>query len=267
MSYDALTTIALAWREGQHLRECFRSIEPLRALTGCATLIVLDSDADPLTRSIAGEVADRVVEWEFVNFARQRNKALDLAQTKWVLFIDPDERCTPQLAEEIAHAIGHTQYAAYRLPRRNILFGHEVRHAGWWPDYQVRLVVRDKCRYDERREVHEVPIVQGAIGTLCEPLVHYNYESWGQFVAKQRSYAPLEARALYRQGRRARLRSLIGQPVREFKRRFFDYEGYKDGPLGLALSLAMALYTAEVYRRLLVLQRRARSPRHTGNDK
>jgi len=111
-------------------------------------------------------------------------------------------------------------------------------------------------RYEETREVHEFPVVDGFTGTLRSPLVHFNYDNWGQFFKKQREYASLDARALFAAGRRARLRSIIGQPLREFKRRFIDYQGFKDGLLGLALSLAMAAYAAETYRRLWRLQKR-----------
>jgi hypothetical protein len=41
------------------------------------------------------------------------------------------------------------------------------------------------------------------------------------------------------------------------KRRFVDYQGYKDGALGVALSLAMALYRAETQRQIYLLQRRS----------
>jgi glycosyltransferase involved in cell wall biosynthesis len=248
-----LTIVALAWNEAAHLEPCFRSVESL-ARAGADTLIVLDSEADSETEAVARIVAQRVVVSDFVNFAVQRNKGLDLANTKWVFFIDADERCTPRLAEEIRQAVRSSEHAAYRVPRRNILFGREVRHTGWSPDYQIRLLERQRCRYDESRAVHEVPQVDGKIGTLSARLVHYNYATWGQFVSKQRAYAVLEARALYAAGRRARPRSFIGQPYREFKRRFIEYRGFKDGLLGLILSAAMGLYAAETQRQLLLLQ-------------
>jgi hypothetical protein len=119
----------------------------------------------------------------------------------------------------------------------------------------VRLLRTDRCRYDETQAVHEVPIVEGSIGTLKHPLIHFNYATWRQFVAKQRSYAPLEARALYAAGHRAHLRSFIGQPLREFKRRFFEYRGYKDGLLGFELSLAMSAYRLFVCWHLYRLQK------------
>ncbi|HYP20367.1 MAG TPA: glycosyltransferase family 2 protein [Chloroflexia bacterium] len=251
-----LTVVALAWREGDHLAKCFASLRQLVELTQAHTLIVLDGDADTKTAGIAGRVAQTVLTREFDNFARQRNFALDAVTTEWVLFIDADERMTHPLAAEITACIQGGTDAAYRVPRRNILFGKEVRHTGWWPDHQVRLLQTARCRYDETRGVHEVPQVQGSIGTLSNPLIHFNYETWRQFISKQRSYAPLEAQALHAAGQEARLRSFLGQPAREFKRRFVDYEGYKDGPLGLGLSLAMSAYKFLTYWHLYRLGKR-----------
>jgi len=252
----SLTIIALAWNEADHLGPCFRSLEPLIELTGAETLIVLDAEADERTAAVARKVAARLEVSRFVDFATQRNRALDLAATDWVFFIDADERCTQPLAEEIASAIGRSECAAFRVPRRNILFGREIRHTGWWPDYQVRLLRRSRVRYDESRKVHEYPLVAGETCTLLNPLIHYNYDTWAHFLRKQRTYAPLEAAALYREGHRARPRSFVGQPLREFKRRFIDYQGYRDGLTGLALSVAMALYRAETYRQLGRMQNR-----------
>jgi glycosyltransferase involved in cell wall biosynthesis len=251
----SLTVAALVWREIEHIGPCFRSLRPLIRLTGAETLIVLDDQADAATETAARAFADRVVRSKFVNFSAQRNRALDLAHTEWVFFIDIDERCTPGLAAEIAAATRRDDCTGYRVPRRNILFGREVKHTGWWPDFQTRLLLRAHARYDESREVHEFPVFDGLLCDLSEPLIHLNYRTWGQFVRKQRSYAPLEAAALYASGARARPRSLVGQPLREFKRRFVEHEGFRDGLLGLALSLAMAAYRADVYRRLWLLQR------------
>jgi (heptosyl)LPS beta-1,4-glucosyltransferase len=249
-----LTIVALAWHEADHLDACFKSLQPLVSLTHAQTLVLLDEEADDVTAEVARHVAGHVASSHFVNFSAQRNRALELVDTEWVFFIDADERCTEPLAREIANAVKRNDCSAFRLPRRNFFFGREVRHTGWWPDFQTRLLRRACVHYDESREVHEYPTVDGAICTLLNPLIHFNYESWKQFIEKQRAYAPLEARALYEAGHRARPRSFIGQPLREFKRRFFDYRGYRDGLLGLALSTAMSVYRAETYRQLRRIQ-------------
>lgn len=251
----ALTIVVLAYREGEELRACLSSLTPLVRQTAASTLIVLDGNADARTEHIARQMAYRVAVVPFENFSRQRNKGLELSTSRWVFFIDPDERMTPALAAELARAIGSNEYAAYRVPRLNILFGHRVRHTGWSPDYQMRLLQRERCRYDESRAVHEFPVVEGAIGTLRHRLVHYNYRTWRQFIAKQVAYAPLEAQALYAAGHRAKWRSFIGQPLREFERRYVEYKGYRDGLLGLELSTAMALYRLLTYWRLRQIQK------------
>ena len=252
----SLTVVALAWREGEHLAKCFASIQRLVELANAQALVVLDASADPATSKIAQKVSRRVVTNKFESFPRQRNFALDAVTTQWVFFIDADERMTRPLAEEIAVVLRTGTEAAYKVPRRNVFFSKEVRHTGWWPDYQIRLLQVDKCRYNEAIQVHEVPDVQGTLGTLSNPLIHFNYDTWRQFISKQRFYAPREAQALYAAGHVAHLHSFLGQPVREFKRRFVDYKGYKDGVLGLSLSLAMAAYKLLVYWYLYRLNRR-----------
>ncbi len=252
---QSLTIVALARNETEHLRPCFRSLKLLIESTKAETLIIFDSRGANETLDVARALADHVVIAGFEGFANQRNRALDIANTRWLFFIDADERCTLALASEISHVLKQGTCAAYRVPRRNIFFGREVRHTGWSPDYQIRLLQRDFCRYDLARQVHEVPIVHGKIGTLRARLVHYNYATWGQFIAKQRAYSDLEVQSLFRSGKQVGLKNVIGQPVRELRRRLVDYKGYRDGPLGFALSAAMGIYVLRTYIQLWRMQR------------
>jgi hypothetical protein len=141
------------------------------------------------------------------------------------------------------------------IPRRNIICGREVRGAGWWPDEQLRLLRRQRARFDPERIVHELALLQSPAGHLSQPLLHHNYESLGEFCRKQDRYSSLEARRLYQQGMRPRRRSLVGQPAREFWRRYVTLRGYREGWLGLALSSLLAYYTLLTYRRLAALWR------------
>jgi (heptosyl)LPS beta-1,4-glucosyltransferase len=245
-----LTIAILAENVADHLPPCFASLRPLIAQANAHTLVILNQDGDPATARSARSLADTVVERPFENFSRQRNYALELAETDWLLFVDADERLTAALCDEIATVLRREFGAGWRVPRRNFLFGHEMRHTGWWPDYQLRLMRPALSHYDDSRQVHEFPVVAGDVYSLLNPLIHFNYANWSQFIVKQRTYAPLEAAALHSEGTRARPLSLIGQPVRELHRRLVTYHGWRDGPQGIALSIAMALYRVEVYCRL-----------------
>ena len=245
--------VVLARDEADSLEGCLVSL-------GWAdrVLVVVDSATRDRSAEIARRYADQVVVRPFHGFPHQRNAALELAETDWVLFVDADERVLPALAREVRRAVdAAADLAGYWIPRRNLIGGEWVRHAGWSPDRQLRLVRRGRARYDESRLVHEVAELDGPSGQLGEPLLHLNYESLPEFRAKQAGYARLEARTLYARGVRARPRNLVLQPLREFRRRYVELGGYRQGALGLALSAEMAAATFVTYRELLRLGRGA----------
>jgi hypothetical protein len=136
------------------------------------------------------------------------------------------------------------------MPRDNYLFGKLTRGAGWYPDYQARLFHVGYASFDPTREVHEVAVFEGTMGYLKATLTHYNYETVSQFHTKQRKYAELGAGILYKQGIRPKTRNYVLQPMREFRRRFIKLHGYRDGFHGLRLSVLLAYYNYDMYRRL-----------------
>lgn len=240
-----ITGAIIARDEAAHLGPCLDAL----AWTD-RRLVMLDSRTGDRSAEIARARGARVETRDFTTFPAQRNAALDLAETPWLLFIDADERTTPALAVEVG---GHIRREAtdapvgYWVPRRNYIWDGWIRHGGWSPDYQMRLLRVDRARYDEDRDVHELAVLDGPAGYLREPLLHYNYDRLDQFLAKQRQYVTLEARRLHRLGIRARPRNLILQPLREFRRRYWLSEGYRDGWRGLILATLLAWYTGETY--------------------
>jgi hypothetical protein len=90
--------------------------------------------------------------------------------------------------------------------------------------------------------VHEIPILDGPESYLTAPFIHLNYQSLQEILDKQRRYLPLEAARWRMQFGRPRLRSVVGQPVREMFRRYVALRGYQDGWRGLVLALVMAWY-------------------------
>jgi glycosyltransferase involved in cell wall biosynthesis len=217
-------------------------------------LVLVDDRTTDRTAKVARARGALVECHRFQSFPQQRNAVLErlarLATVDWVLFVDADERATPALAAEIRQAMGRSDAAAavgYWIPRRNFIWGDWVRHGGWSPDFQLRLLRIDRCRYDEGRDVHEVVKVDGPTGRLTEALIHYNYDRLDQFLAKQRQYASLEARRLSRLGIGTRPHNFVLQPLREFRRRYVELEGYRDGWRGLALASLLAWYTIVTY--------------------
>jgi GT2 family glycosyltransferase len=247
----ALTVIVLTKDEERDLPDCLASVDGL-----AEAVVVLDSGSRDQTIAIARRFTPHVYVRMFTGYASQRNAALALAETPWVLFLDADERLTEagraELRAVLADAAERPDDApvGYAFPRHNDFFGRVLRGGGWWPDYQLRLLRRDLARYDAHHEVHEIVVISGALARLREPLLHRNYDSWDEFRAKQRDYAAYHADDLARRGIRPRPWTYATMPVREFRRRFVTLGGWHDGGLGFALATAMAWYEGVAYWRM-----------------
>lgn len=232
-----LTAVILTKNEAENIAGC------IAALKGWTDAVVVwDSCSQDETRRVAQDAGARVVARPFDDYGRQRQAALDSINSEWILFVDADERATPALAKEVLEACRDRRRAGFWIPRRNFIVGHEMQGGGFFPDYQLRLLRRLSARYDLRRKVHEIVILEGEDGILAEPLLHYNYANWRQFHRKQEIYARYEARILEKQGVRPRPYNLILQPLRELRRRFVTLKGWRDGMHGLRIALLLAWY-------------------------
>lgn len=242
-----LTAIILTRNEAAHIAACIDS------LRWADEIIVFDSVSTDDTAALAAANGARVAVRPFDNYAAQRNAALDEVSGGWVFFVDADERGTPELADEVRRVIEERPENAWYVPRHNFIFGKLTLGAGWYPDYQLRLLRHGYARYT--RPVHEIAEVEGDTGYLEHPLVHDNYRDPAHFHQKQRAYVLHDARILYNQGIRPRPQNYILQPLRQFWWRFVSLKGYRDGLHGLRLSLYMGYYEWVKYRQLAHLWR------------
>lgn len=238
-----LTAVILTYNEAAHISECIESVR------FADDIVVFDSFSTDATVALAEREGARVLQNRFEDYAQQRNAALDAVrgQTDWVLFVDADERVTPELASEVRQKIADPAFAGFRIPRHNYIFGKLTLGAGWYPDYQTRLLRVDAARYDVTRKVHEVVILDGREGTLDHPFLHYNYRDVEHFISKQRRYTAYDARIMYEQGIRPKPQNYLLQPLRQFWWRFVTLKGYQDGLHGLQLSMLMAWYELRKY--------------------
>ncbi|MBZ0285898.1 MAG: glycosyltransferase family 2 protein [Anaerolineae bacterium] len=235
--------IILTRNEAVHIKDC---IESLRFANH---IIVFDSFSEDATVELARIAGAEVIQRTFDDYARQRNAALEAVQGQadWVLFVDADERVTPELAVEVRTVISQTAYAGWRIPRYNYIFGKLTLGAGWYPDYQTRLLRVGGAHYDPVRQVHELVVLDGQEGTMQHHLIHLNYRDAAQFADKQRRYSAYDAHILYEQGVRPKAQNYVLQPWRQFWWRFVTLKGYHDGLHGLRLSVLMAWYELRKY--------------------
>ncbi|MDX1415442.1 MAG: glycosyltransferase family 2 protein [Candidatus Promineifilaceae bacterium] len=246
-SSPELTAVILTLNEAEHIEDCIKS------LSGVDRVIVFDSFSQDDTVQLATAAGATVLQSKFENYAQQRNSALEAIETDWVFFVDADERGTREIVHEIRQVIAERPQMGWYVPRHNIIFGRLTQGAGWYPDYQLRLFRHGRVHYV--RPVHEIAEVDGDIGYLANPLIHYNYRDEAHFHQTQDKYSTYDATILKQQDIHPQPHNYLLQPWRQFWWRFVQLKGYRDGFHGLRLCLYMAYYEWVKYRKLAVLWR------------
>lgn len=246
-----VTVVIAAHDEEAEIGDCVRSVAWAREVL----VVENDSTDDTIARGRAAGAT--VFSHPFRSIGAQRNAAIARATQRWILVVDADERGTPALAAEVARLVSGAATAApaeraYRAPRRNFFMGREIAHGGWERDRPVRLF-EATLRYDER-PVHEHVIVEGAIGTLREPLLHTPYASLDEYFEKLRRYSRWWAVQNLARGRRVRVSDLVLRPAARLFSMLVLRGGWRDGMHGVVVASLAAVSVAAKYAQLWALQ-------------
>lgn len=217
-------------------------------------VIVCDMHSSDKTAEVAKEIGAKVFFHQREEYVEKaRNFAISKAANDWVLVLDPDEQIPESLAKRLQEIAAEMKQIDYvRLPRNNLIFGHFMTAAMWWPDYNIRFFKKGKVKWGDK--IHRPPQTFGPGLDLPADekyaIVHHNYGSISQFLQRMDRYSSIQAEELLRTGYKFDWKDLLEKPLSEFLSRFFAGEGYKDGLHGLALSLLQAFSFLIVYLKL-----------------
>jgi glycosyltransferase involved in cell wall biosynthesis len=211
-------------------------------------IIVVENGSIDDTARIARGAGAIVLENPFVTIGAQRNAAIELATCEWILVLDADERAEPALAAEISRVLAGPAHDAYRIPRRNLFLGREVRHGGWERDRPLRLF-RSRLRYNAKR-VHEHVEFDGLVGELTVSLTHEPYASLDSWFEKLGRYSRWWADDRFEKGRRAGVFSVVFRPPLRFLTMYLVRGGFLDGSRGAVLASMAAVSVMAKYARL-----------------
>ncbi len=216
----------------------------LESLPPEAEVIVADGGSQDDTVVIAQRYGAKIVSQDreaiFAsggNFDVARNRTAQVSQRTWTLFLDADERLSPELRLEIdALLSSRPAETAYEIPRVNLFWGHFVRLLG--QDYQLRLVRKGKGHF-EGNQLHQRMAVEGSVGRLSSSLVHLNVRSWREWVRRIRHYVPIEARTC---ATAPSLKSVLTTPIHLLHFYYVKNQARKDGVCGLLVSIMYAFH-------------------------
>ncbi len=231
-----LSILVTTHNEAPNIERCLRSV------AWADDLLVVDSFSTDETVALAQQLGARVEQRAYAGPADQKNWALPRARHEWVLILDADEAVSPALAEEIRALLAQPAIAedAFWIGRNNHFLGRRVRYSGWQNDAVVRLVHRDRARYDAKQVHEEIDTSKLTVGRLRGKLEHYTFRSLDHFLDKTRRYARWSARDhVARTGRIGPFHLLV-KPLFRFFKHYVLKGGFRDGRVGLIVSAVMA---------------------------
>jgi glycosyltransferase involved in cell wall biosynthesis len=231
-----LSVIIIVKNEAHDIGNCLGSV------AGWADeLVVLDSGSTDGTQALCREFGARVVETGWPGFGPQKQRALQLARSEWVLSIDADERVSAELRDEILAELAQPRASAYALPRLSSYCGAWIRHSGWAPDYVTRLFRRDIGRFSDDLVHEKVLIAHGnPVRQLTGQLLHYSFRDLDEVQQKVNDYSTLGAERARLRGRRGGVLKALVHGWWAFFRCYVIQRGFLDGTMGMALAISNA---------------------------
>ena len=253
---EKVSVTIIVKNEEEKIADCLESV------AWADEVIVSDSGSTDSTVEICRSFGARVYEDEWLGFGAQKNLCAGRAANDWILNIDADERVTPELAGEIALALGGPGggggggggNVGYYMPRKNYFGRRWIRHCGWYPDHNLRLYRKDAGRFSERK-VHEAVKVTGPRGYLTSPLVHLTYRNVSDYLRRMERYSTLAAEEMLKGGRRSGMLDIFFRPPLTFFKMLLLRRGFLDGTYGILLSALYSCYTLSKYAKLWELER------------
>lgn len=282
-------TVALAtFNEESNLAECLESVKDL-----ADEIIIVDGSSTDKTVEIAKKFGAKVlVKDNPPIFHINKQKAIDLASSDWILQLDADERVSPELKKEIKKILSLSEeelekyekslpelnlflrhqklieerdgkvgtdgaYTAFFIPRLNYFLGKYLRYGGVYPDGVIRLFKKDKA-YLPAKDVHEQMVVKGRVGWLQNPLYHKDSPTFKRYLQRNSRYIDLITKQLSdsKVGKdpATMFNYMIYKPLGWLLVTLIRHKGILDGYQGFLFSLFSALRFPRAYIRYLKKQ-------------
>jgi len=248
MSKPLLSVIIITKNEQDNIEDCLESVK------WADEIIVVDSSSTDKTEEICRKYTNKFYIKDWPGFGIQKQNALDLATHEWVLSIDADERVTPELRNEIISVLSsNSNVNGYLIPRLSNYLGKDIRHAGWYPDYTLRLVKRGRSHFT-KDIVHEKMVADGAIQKISNHFLHFPFKDIEHHFQKLNDYSTLSANKMYREGKKVGWILIVLKTLLAFIRSYILKLGILDGWPGLTVSVSTSLSVYMKYVKLKELR-------------
>jgi len=232
MARPSLSLIVITKNNARTLRRCLESADFVDGM------VVVDNSSTDETRAIAESFGARVeTTTDFPCFSAQKQRALNLVASDWILALDADEWISAGLKTELLAALDNPgSQAAFDMPRLSSFCGRSLKHGEWGRDRVVRLCQRSPASYGADA-VHDRIRVEGPIGHLTQPLMHEAVFDLEHALWRMNLYSSMTARERNKRGQKASLPGAMVHGFWTFFRSYVLRGGFRDGAPGFYQAL------------------------------
>lgn len=232
---NKISVYIIAFNEEEKIRDAINSV------LWADEIVVADSFSQDNTAEIAEELGARVVQIPFRGFGDLRNRAMEACTHEWIFSLDSDERCTPEVRDEVFQCLRSPQADAYYVPRRNYFMGRWIKHSGFYPDYrQPQLFRKGALVFKQDDPVHEEfsIVSQRPVAYFTQAIWQFPFKRMDELLHKANKYSTLGAEKLTLAGRRNySLWAALSHGLWSFCHMYFLKLGILDGWPGFIIAL------------------------------
>lgn len=250
ISRRSVSAFLIVKNEADRIEDC------LRPLCGWADeVIVLDSGSTDGTVEMAERLGATVHRTDWPGYAAQRNRALDLVKSEWVLSIDADERVTPELRDEIDQALSSPTLDAtlIKMPWKTYFCGKPLRF-GRYTSPQGKLFRREGARYSTRPVHEQLLMPRRKVQFLKSALIHHSWRDYAHAQEKHLQYACLLAQHKHAQGHKGSVAYASLRFFTDFLQQYLFRLCFLDGWRGFLMSVILGQYAFHKYAALRTMR-------------
>lgn len=234
-----LSALVVVHNEEAILDECLKHLAFADEI-----VVVLDRCTDG-TKDIALRHRAILVEGGWEVEGERRMIGIGTCTGPWILEVDADEWIEEPLAIEISSVVQSDKADFYFTPIHNYVHGRWVRH-GWMaalaPDLRGSLFRKGHKTWDMDR-VHPGVSFEGARGpNFANGIRHNLADDISTLVRRFNRNTSNRALDLFERGDFGRTRTMVRKSFSRFWKCYVSRKGYKEGGVGLLISILSALY-------------------------
>lgn len=177
-----VSVVILTYNEAANISCCLESVSGLSE-----DIFLVDSFSTDTTIEIARRYTEKIYQNSWVDWANQRNWALDNLPLshEWVFFLDADERVTPEFARELGQYLTEAspQVVGMYVHFRFFFLGRPLRFAYESPPV-LRLVRRGRGRW-HGAGAREYASLDGEAWTIKSKMNHWDLKGLAPWLSKQ----------------------------------------------------------------------------------